>query len=141
MRSLILLAVAALVLPITSVGAKKAKKAKDIVVEAPVEAQATPANPATTSPTEVFTPPPPTSPQPNQTVASKVDEDWPKYDLGSKGHLNKSELGKWLTDLRAANSEPAPDAAWLTSAFAQTDTNRDQKISKGELITSLTLGR
>ncbi len=85
------------------------------------------------------TPAPPAAPAP--TVADKVAADWSKYDMGAKGHLNKMELSRWLGDLRTANGEPAPDAKWLDAAFAQTDGNKDMKISKEELTASLSGGR
>lgn len=73
-------------------------------------------------------------------IAEKVKADWPKYDTGAKGHLTKVELGKWLTDLRVAAGQPAPDAAWQKTAFTQTDKNKDAKISVDELTAFLTSG-
>ena len=75
------------------------------------------------------------------TVAEKVAADWPRYDLGGKDHLTKAELGRWLADLRNANKEPPADAKWHDAAFAQTDTNKDQKVTREELTSSLTSGR
>lgn len=75
------------------------------------------------------------------TVAEKVSADWPRYDLGAKGHLTKAELSRWLGDLRAANNEPAPDAKWLDAAFAQTDADKDKKVSKDELVASLSASK
>ncbi len=102
-----------------------------------------PPPPSAPSPMETEVPPstpaPPSSPAP--TVADKVAADWSKYDMGAKGHLTKTELSRWLGDLRTSNGEPAPDAKWLDSAFAQTDGNKDMKISKEELTTSLSGGR
>ena len=77
---------------------------------------------------------------PKTAVAEKIKVDWPKYDVGAKGHLNRAELSKWLADLRAAAGQPAPDAEWQKSAFVQTDTNSDTKVSVEELITFLTAG-
>ena len=73
-------------------------------------------------------------------VAEKIKADWPKYDVGGKGHLARPELAKWLTDLRIAAGQPAPDAAWQNGAFVQTDTNSDTKISLEELTAFLTSG-
>ena len=70
-------------------------------------------------------------------IAEKVKADWPKYDAGAKGHLNRLELAKWLADLRIAAGQPAPDAEWQKSAFVQTDTNGDTKVSVEELISFL----
>jgi Ca2+-binding EF-hand superfamily protein len=75
------------------------------------------------------------------TVADKVKADWSKYDMGAKGHLTKAELARWLGDLRTANGEPAPDAKWVNSAFAQTDTDKNSKVSPEELTASLSAGR
>lgn len=74
-------------------------------------------------------------------IADKVKADWPKYDTGNKGHLTKDELGKWLGDLRTAAGQPAPDATWQTTAFIQTDTNADKKVSVDELTAFLAAGK
>ena len=73
-------------------------------------------------------------------IAEKIKVDWPKYDTGAKGHLNRAELAKWLADLRAAAGQPAPDTEWQKSAFVQTDTNSDTRVSVEELISFLTAG-
>ncbi len=83
----------------------------------------------------------PTAPSPSMTVAEKVKEDWPKYDIGLKGHLTKAELSAWLRNLRTANGEAAPDANWLAAAFTQTDTDGNKKVSPEELTASLSTGR
>jgi hypothetical protein len=77
---------------------------------------------------------------PSAAVADKVKADWAKYDTGNKGSLTKEELGKWLTDLRTAAGQPAPDAEWQATAFTQTDTNSDKKVSADELTTFLSSG-
>lgn len=73
-------------------------------------------------------------------VAEKIKADWPKYDAGAKGHLTRPELAKWLTDLRLAAGQPAPDAEWQKGAFVRTDSNSDAKISLEELTAFLTSG-
>jgi hypothetical protein len=73
-------------------------------------------------------------------VADKVAADWPKYDNGNKGSLNKAEFGKWMTDLRSSAGQKAPDAAWLKTAFAQTDTDKNAKVSAAELTAFLSAG-
>lgn len=73
-------------------------------------------------------------------IAEKVRADWPKYDTNAKGHLTRAELGKWLTDLRVAAGQPAPDTEWQKSAFVQTDKNKDTKISVEELTAFLAAG-
>lgn len=75
------------------------------------------------------------------TIADKVKADWPKYDAGSKGHLTQAELGKWLSDLRTAAGQPAPDAKWQATAFSQTDSNGDRKVSTEELTAFLSSGK
>jgi hypothetical protein len=82
------------------------------------------------------------TPQPkSMTIEEKIGMDWPRYDLGSKGHLSKPELDKWLTDLRASAGDTAPDDKWLGTAFTQTDTNKDKRVSKEELTVFLSSGR
>ena len=95
--------------------------------------------PSTAAPMDSPSAPLPAAPAPS--VAEKVAADWSKYDMGAKGHLTKGELGRWLGDLRASNGEPAPDAQWLDAAFIQTDGNKDKKVSKEELTTSLSGGK
>jgi phosphate-selective porin len=73
-------------------------------------------------------------------VAEKVAADWAKYDGGNKGSLTRAEFGKWMTDLRASASQPAPDASWLKSAFLQTDTDKNAKVTAAELTAFLTAG-
>ncbi len=77
---------------------------------------------------------------PKMAIADKIKVDWPKYDVGAKGHLNRAELAKWLADLRATAGQPAPDVEWQKSAFVQTDTNSDTRVSVEELISFLTAG-
>ena len=87
--------------------------------------------------------PAPASPAPTDNrvaVAAKIKADWPKYDVGAKGHLTRPELAKWLTDLRLAAGQPAPDAEWQKGAFVRTDSNSDAKISLEELTAFLTSG-
>lgn len=87
--------------------------------------------------------PAPAAPAPadnKSAVAEKIKSDWPRYDVSGKGHLTRPELAKWLTDLRVAAGQPAPDAEWQKSAFVQTDTNSDAKISIEELTAFLTSG-
>ncbi len=98
------------------------------------------APPATSAPSTSAPPSAPPS-APTMTVADKVKADWSKYDMGAKGHLTKAELGRWLGDLRTANGEPAPDAKWVDSAFAQTDGDKNSKVSPEELTASLSSGR
>ncbi len=96
---------------------------------------------ATAPPASTDVPPFASSAPPTTTVAEKVAADWSKYDTGAKGHLTKAELGRWLGDLRTANGEPAPDAKWVDSAFAQTDGDKNSKVSPEELTASLSSGR
>ncbi len=94
---------------------------------APAETALAPAEPATA----------PTKPA---TIADVVASDWSKYDLGAKGHLTQAEFDKWLTDLRAAANQSAPDAVWLKQAFTQTDTDKDTKVTSAELTKFLSAG-
>jgi Ca2+-binding EF-hand superfamily protein len=87
---------------------------------------------------EAAQPAPAEGANPKAAVAAKVEGDFSKYDLGKKGHLTREEFGKWMSDLRTAASQPAPDANWIGSAFTQTDTDADKKISPAELTAFLT---
>jgi hypothetical protein len=91
---------------------------------------------ATPIPIETVTP----KPQ-SVTIDEKVGMDWPRYDAGGKGHLTKAELDQWFKDLRASAGDAAPDAKWLGTAFGQTDTNKDKKVSREELTAFLSSGR
>ena len=109
----------------------------------PAVASAKPREQSASEPAPAPAPMPVASPAPADpkiAVAEKIKVDWPKYDVGAKGHLNRAELLKWLADLRAAAGQPAPDAEWQKSAFVQTDTNSDTKVSVEELISFLTAG-
>ena len=109
----------------------------------PAVASAKPREQSASEPAPAPAPMPVASPAPADpkiAVAEKIKVDWPKYDVGAKGHLNRAELSKWLADLRAAAGQPAPDAEWQKSAFVQTDTNSDTKVSVEELISFLTAG-
>jgi hypothetical protein len=74
------------------------------------------------------------------TIAEKVAADWPKYDTGNKGNLTRVEFGKWMADLRTATSQSAPTPQWLKTAFTQTDTDKNGKVTAAELTTFLTAG-
>ncbi len=93
-----------------------------------------PADPAVSMPAPAEAAP---AAAPAKSVADVVAGDWSKYDTANKGVLNKSEFGKWMTTLRTSAGQPAPDAAWLKTAFAQTDTDKNAKISSAELTTFL----
>jgi hypothetical protein len=111
-------------------------KSSSMKAAEPSAAQAMPKSEATPIAVESLTPQPK-----SMTIDEKIGMDWPRYDLGSKGHLSKAELDKWLTDLRASAGESAPDEKWLGTAFTQTDTNKDKKVSKEELTAFLSSGR
>jgi hypothetical protein len=106
-----------------------------LVLAAPLSAE--PAAKPSTAPIAIET----ITPQPQLTIDDKVGVDWPRYDVGGKGHLTRAELDKWLIDLRAAAGDTAPDAKWLGTAFGQTDTNKDKKVSRDELTAFLSSGR
>jgi hypothetical protein len=77
---------------------------------------------------------------PAPTIADTIKADWAKYDTGNKGTLTKAEFSKWMGDLRTTAGQPAPDAAWLKTAFAQTDTDKNAKVSAAELTAFLSAG-
>ena len=128
MRKLIAASAIALMLPAVASSKPKEQSAPEPVPAA--EMVPAPAMPAAT----------PTPADPKMAVAEKIRMEWPKYDVGAKGHLNRTELAKWLADLRATAGQPAPDVEWQKSAFVQTDTNSDTKVSAEELISFLTAG-
>ena len=130
MNKLILLSAVALLTPAT-VQAKP--KPADPVAAAPATEPAAEAAPAASA----------AAPAPvdqKAAIADRIKTDWPKYDAGAKGYLTRDELAKWLTDLRVAANQPAPDAEWQKGAFVQTDTNNDARISSAELTKFLTGG-
>ena len=73
-------------------------------------------------------------------VGKKIADEWSKYDTAKKGHLTQEEFAKWMADLRASAGQPAPEANWLSTAFAQTDADADKKISEEELKRFLLTG-
>jgi hypothetical protein len=128
MRIISLIAVTAL----ATAGAGGAAKPMSPDMPAKPEQTLAPAAPARADST--------TAPAKPVTIADVVTADWPKYDLGAKGHLSQAEFDKWLTDLRVAANQSAPDAAWLKQAFTQTDTDKDTKITSAELTKFLSAG-
>ncbi len=73
-------------------------------------------------------------------VGKKVAEEWSKYDTAKKGYLSQDEFAKWMGDLRASAGQPAPEANWLSTAFAQTDADSNKQISEEELKRFLLTG-
>ncbi len=126
MRKYVVLGAIALSMPTFAVAAAKVEK--PVPVAQPTVSDAPKSDPAPAAQT-------PTAQ--TQAISEKVASDWMRYDIGNKGHLSKDELAKWLSDLRVAAGEPAPDANWKAAAFVQTDTNADQKVSPEELTAFL----
>ncbi len=126
MRTLIL-AAAAMAFPATAM-ASPAMEGK-----AAETAQAAPSAAASASPESAV----PAQPAASNAIAEKVSADWAKYDTGNKGHLSRAEFGKWMGDLRASANQPAPDKAWLGTAFIQTDVDKDAKVTASELTAFL----
>ena len=131
MRKLVAASAIALMFPAIAIAAPKAQPAPEPApASEPAPAPAPAAEPA----------PAPAPVDAKTAIAEKIKADWPKYDATAKGHLTRAELGKWLTDLRVAAGQPAPDAEWQKSAFVQTDANKDTKVSVEELTAFLTAG-
>jgi hypothetical protein len=84
--------------------------------------------------------PAPVQPTPAEAIAAQVKTDWAKYDADGKPELSRAEFGKWMTDLRTSASQSAPDAAWLKTAFGQSDTDKNAKVSETELTKFLVSG-
>ena len=113
-------------LALTAVGANAATPAPEAVpASAAVQSEPAPASEAA--------PAPAAQPTQAEVVAAKVQGEWGKYDAGAKGYLSRAEFGKWMGDLRSAANQPAPDAAWLKSAFAQADADKNAKLTASEL--------
>ena len=115
-------------LALTAVGANAATPAPEAVpASAAVQSEPAPASEAAPAPA------PAAQPTQAEVVAAKVQGEWGKYDAGAKGYLSRAEFGKWMSDLRSAANQPAPDAAWLKSAFAQADADKNAKLTASEL--------
>lgn len=129
MTKFIALSAVALMFPVVAT-------AQTVTTPTPAPAPAT----TSTAPAEVAPAPAPAPVDVKTAIAAKIKTDWVKYDATTKGHLTRAELGQWLTDLRVAAGQPSPDAEWQKSAFVQTDTNKDTKVSVEELTAFLTAG-
>ncbi|AJP74229.1 hypothetical protein TS85_03265 [Sphingomonas hengshuiensis] len=76
-------------------------------------------------------------------VSQAIGRDFGTYDADANGALNQAEFGTWVSALRKA-SEPtfapgSPEAqTWVGQAFAATDTDKNQSVTKEELTTFLT---
>ncbi|WP_242137452.1 EF-hand domain-containing protein [Sphingomonas sp. TREG-RG-20F-R18-01] len=75
-------------------------------------------------------------------VADVVGTEFPTYDKDHDGALSAREFGAWMVALKTA-SDPSTKAtapatkSWIAQAFAQADTDKNKKVSKGELTTFL----
>ncbi|WP_448663532.1 hypothetical protein ACG3SL_02340 [Sphingomonas sp. CJ20] len=117
-------------------------------VDAATPDAAAPADAASTAPAADTVQPSATEPAaaPAATVdqvSQAVTRDFGNYDKDSNGALNQDEFGMWMVTLRKA-AEPAfapgsPEAqTWVGQAFAATDTDKNQSVSKEELTVFLT---
>lgn len=103
------------------------------------------ATPADASPQAAVTPTATPAPAAEQ-VASAVDQQFATYDKNGDGKLSKAEFGDWMIALKTA-SDPATKAAspatkaWVTTAFAQADTDKNGTLSKSEVTGFLDKGK
>ncbi|RSV45276.1 EF-hand domain-containing protein, partial [Sphingomonas sp. ABOLD] len=72
-----------------------------------------------------------------------ADAQFARYDANGDGALDKTEYGSWLIALRTAKDPDfkpeKPEAkAWIDRSFIGADTNRDDKISREEMVRFLT---
>ncbi|WP_066722050.1 EF-hand domain-containing protein [Sphingomonas pituitosa] len=72
-----------------------------------------------------------------------VDAQFARYDANGDGVLDKAEYSSWLVALRTAKESDfkadSPEGrGWIDGSFASADANRDQKVSRDELVRFLT---
>ncbi|OAN58452.1 hypothetical protein [Sphingomonas sp. TDK1] len=72
-----------------------------------------------------------------------VDAQFARYDANGDGVLDKAEYGSWLVALRTAKeadfkAESPAARGWIDGSFTAADADRDQKVSREELIRFLT---
>ena len=95
--------------------------------QTPAPAESAPADAATAQPAS---------------VAQVVSTEFPTYDKNGDGSLSAVEFSSWMVALKTA-SDPSTKATapatktWVTQAFAQADTDKNKKVSQGELTTFL----
>ncbi len=71
-------------------------------------------------------------------VAEVVTKEFPSYDKNGDGNLSEKEFDTWMVALKTA-SDPSTKATasttktWLRQSFAQTDTDKNKKVSQTEL--------
>lgn len=109
---------------------------------APTEAQTAPAEAAPTAPPAQDAAAPAPADK-NAQVQQIVSADLPKYDADKSGDLNETEFSTWVLELRSKSEAGSPDAAktdaaakakWAKEAFAQADTDKDQKLAQSEVV-------
>ena len=74
---------------------------------------------------------------PTPSIEQVVATDFPVYDADKSGDLNKAEFDKWIVAVKTASGATAPDAAWLTDAFAKADGDKSKSVSAAELTSFL----
>ena len=72
-----------------------------------------------------------------------AEAQFARYDADGDGALDKAEVGSWLAALRTAkDADFKPDTPeakdWIDRSFLGADANRDDKISREELVRFLT---
>ncbi|MBE2993356.1 EF-hand domain-containing protein [Sphingomonas sp. CFBP 13603] len=78
-------------------------------------------------------------------VAQVVDTEFPTYDKNGDGKLSATEFGGWMVALKSKTDPTTkPDAPetkkWVSTAFAQADTDKNKSLTKTELTSFLSQG-
>lgn len=72
-----------------------------------------------------------------------VEAQFARYDANGDGVLDRNEYGSWLVALRTAKeaefkADSPESRSWIESSFTAADADRDDKVSREELIAFLT---
>ena len=85
----------------------------------------------------------PAAPEPAATPQDPkaiIATEFPTYDKDGNGELNRTEFNAWLTALKekagGSAMKPAEMTAWLKTAFAKADKDKDNGVSLPELMLS-----
>lgn len=104
--------------------------------------QAVPAGQAPTAPESAPAQAAEAQPASGAQIADVVGTEFPNYDKNGDGSLSAAEFSAWMVALKTA-SDPSTKATapatktWVATAFAQADSDKNKKVSKGELTSFL----
>jgi hypothetical protein len=111
---------------------------------APAQQAATPSTSA--APQSAAAEPAQTTTATGSQVAQVVNAEFGSYDTNKDGKLDRTEFAAWMVKLKTA-SDPATKAdspatkSWVTSAFAQADTDKSKSLTQAELTGFLSQGQ